>query len=51
MSVLKTQEITGHSSVAMTMHYNHPDITDFTEVRAVQDKLFAAIGKPEQKSK
>jgi integrase len=50
VSVLKTQEITGHSSEAMTRHYAHLDATNFSEVRAVQEKLLAVVKEPEQKS-
>jgi integrase len=44
VSIVKTQEVTGHSSDAMTMHYNHLDASDFTEVRTVQEKLLATCG-------
>jgi integrase len=50
VSVVKTQEVTGHVSDDMTMRYSHLDPRAFAEVRAVQDKLMASSKKPEQQS-
>jgi integrase len=40
VNVQKTQEVTGHTSEAMTNHYKHFEGMEFPEVRNVQNDLF-----------